>query len=847
MDGSPRASTLKGSKPGVRESSRSLKGAAPRQSQRSSKDRISGVRSSRRSLISKGKGGRGDDDDSGRQMPVQVLNAQGVDVTPKPLQLGKPQVGPREGGQAGAPGSIFGVGVPSMCEVTDVMDRFTMASSGMSMKTGVDSGLDVPTLADSMFDYTPSDAVADGHASMIMGAMPGGAAGKDAAGRRPGGAASNGWTIQSELELKDGFSCLPPPEAELEKSVYLQLCETETFFLLTVPGLVVGSDAPDAARVTEENERYSAQKARNAGSENFADIGIQALTVLLKDKEVQIKTNSKESTACQASAWDINDTMEALADGEAVDSSEGIGGSIERANREASAAQSGSMTSMTGKSMHSAVEGTMSGASKSMVGTSMATWDNSLMGGKAAAPGNAAEDAKAAANKDEKQRSVEDFANLPKAFVVMERAITQNIYHDKLLLYRNHRPREIIEDLRGQEPAAVAASEASSQSEGTTGEAPANPAAESTLPASNSQGAVPNATPAAAPAGAPSDGDHPAAPPDASTATSAAASVVISQPDPSAIHPDGSPCMPLLWEFRCKLTEGRNASCCAWNRVKRDLLAAGYGQYEFSKQRDGVIAFWSLKNPQYPEWAFLSPSGVTSLDWSTSNPNYLAVGFYDGAVSVYDVRLKSEKPILESGHTSGKHSDPVWKLKWVTRGDERGESLVSISTDGRITQWSIKKGLEFTDLMKLKRVVRSRKQVRRPPPAAAGANGAAPAVPPAVAANTKTEAFISRRSSGMCFDFSRSDASMYLAGTEDGTVHKCSVSYSEQYLESYFGHSGPIYQVAWSPFSYNIFLTASADWTVRLWKEEKVHGLADHGKTGRAGILFADTSGHATT
>ena len=29
----------------------------------------------------------------------------------------------------------------------------------------------------------------------------------------------------------------------------------------------------------------------------------------------------------------------------------------------------------------------------------------------------------------------------------------------------------------------------------------------------------------------------------------------------------------------------------------------------------------------------------------------------------------------------------------------------------------------------------------------------------------------------------------YLAGTEEGHIHKCSCSYNEQYLESYFGHT----------------------------------------------------------
>ena len=48
--------------------------------------------------------------------------------------------------------------------------------------------------------------------------------------------------------------------------------------------------------------------------------------------------------------------------------------------------------------------------------------------------------------------------------------------------------------------------------------------------------------------------------------------------------------------------------------------------------------------------------------------------------------------------SSGKHTGPVWQLKWIEKergsGDERSEVLVSISQDGRITQWSIRKGFE---------------------------------------------------------------------------------------------------------------------------------------------------------
>ena len=47
-----------------------------------------------------------------------------------------------------------------------------------------------------------------------------------------------------------------------------------------------------------------------------------------------------------------------------------------------------------------------------------------------------------------------------------------------------------------------------------------------------------------------------------------------------------------------------------------------------------------------------------------------------------------------------KHGDAVWEVNWVNRGGkgDKGEALVSISSDGRIVEWSMKKGLEFTGI-----------------------------------------------------------------------------------------------------------------------------------------------------
>ncbi|KAG5182360.1 hypothetical protein JKP88DRAFT_263199 [Tribonema minus] len=242
----------------------------------------------------------------------------------------------------------------------------------------------------------------------------------------------------------------------------------------------------------------------------------------------------------------------------------------------------------------------------------------------------------------------------------------------------------------------------------------------------------------------------------------------------------------------------------------------------------GCILFWSVRNPGWPERIIRTPSGVTCLAFSDRHPNLLAIGLYSGAIAVYDIARDRGHggggnsgsdghdgggdgsgygtPIAESSTSAGKHNEPVWQVKWVGKGAERGDAevLVSISTDGRVCEWSIKKGCVHAPLMVLRRV------------------GAA-------------EGVISRQASGLALDFPPRDSTHYLVGTEDGLIHKCSVSYSEQYLETYSGHTGPVYRIRCSPFCDKLFLSCSADWTVKLWDQRAPQCL----KNLRSADLFA--------
>eukprot|EP01062_Namystynia_karyoxenos_P017741 TRINITY_DN16565_c0_g1_i1.p1 TRINITY_DN16565_c0_g1~~TRINITY_DN16565_c0_g1_i1.p1 ORF type:complete len:855 (+),score=357.16 TRINITY_DN16565_c0_g1_i1:89-2653(+) len=273
--------------------------------------------------------------------------------------------------------------------------------------------------------------------------------------------------------------------------------------------------------------------------------------------------------------------------------------------------------------------------------------------------------------------------------------------------------------------------------------------------------------------------------------------------------------MRTLWRFGCDRTQEKNITCMSWNRANCDLLAVGYGEYGIPgtgankhKKHDGLVCCWSLKNPVHPERVIeIENAGVSAVGFSHDHPNLLAVGNTDGTLALYDVRKRGSTPALKSTVSSipgaGQHTGTIWEVQWVQKGRDRGESLVSIAADGRVKQWSIKKGLECVNLLRLKRSQSD---------AAAG-----------TAAAKGGEAMLSRQSGGMCFDFNPSEPIQYIVGTEDGTVHKCNTTNQETYIApDYAGHGGePVYRVRWSPFCHEYFLTCSADWTAKLWSEKK--------------------------
>ncbi|CAE7591759.1 Dnai4, partial [Symbiodinium microadriaticum] len=105
------------------------------------------------------------------------------------------------------------------------------------------------------------------------------------------------------------------------------------------------------------------------------------------------------------------------------------------------------------------------------------------------------------------------------------------------------------------------------------------------------------------------------------------------------------------------------------------------------------------------------------------------------------------------------------------------------------------------------------------------------------------EGWISRQASGLCFDFAPDDPSTYVTGTEEGSLHRCSVSYSEQYLDTYDSHGGPVYRLR--PWWGDIFLSCSADWTMSLYHMRSTWPLLTFHSSGEDFSVFAAVTADA--
>ena len=247
-----------------------------------------------------------------------------------------------------------------------------------------------------------------------------------------------------------------------------------------------------------------------------------------------------------------------------------------------------------------------------------------------------------------------------------------------------------------------------------------------------------------------------------------------------------------LWRFAYERTKRKQVTALCWNPGNPDLFAVGYGTFDFLQQGSGMMCCYTLKNTSYPEYSYSTNSSVLCLDFHPHHPSLLAVGCYNGNVAVYDLSKNRTQPLYLSSIHTGQHSDPVWQVNWQKEEIGKELNFYSISSDGAVVNWSLSKNqLQMEPVIQLK-LDSSQKE------------------------DQDESVIMTGLAGGCCFDFSPNHKNLFLVGTEEGNIHKCSKSYSGQYLHTYEGHHMAIYAVKWNPFHEDTFISCSADWTIKV-------------------------------
>lgn len=231
-------------------------------------------------------GGKG----TGPKPPLQLLDAEGRDVTPRSLLDPNKRVTADDVGRK--PSEAFALG-----------DRSVIWGGNRDYRTtvGVDGG---GTAFPTNFNRSTRGSnysVASAHLSTADDF------GDDLA---PSGIVAGLADVQT---LRRGAEKEQLQDADLNKLVTLTLSESDTFSLLELPSTWAPADTDEAALVIAENARRDELAGRLRESrEGLVDHASQTIANAGKNKEVQVAGPAAAEAGAQASAFDIADTFSAL-------------------------------------------------------------------------------------------------------------------------------------------------------------------------------------------------------------------------------------------------------------------------------------------------------------------------------------------------------------------------------------------------------------------------------------------------------------------------------------------------------------------------------------------------------
>lgn len=229
----------------------------------------------------------------------------------------------------------------------------------------------------------------------------------------------------------------------------------------------------------------------------------------------------------------------------------------------------------------------------------------------------------------------------------------------------------------------------------------------------------------------------------------------------------------------------------------------------------------------HPKYPYLVVIGECSIKTNTHNAyksliNYLwwinslsFSGMFDGNVAVYNLETDINSPVYISRGTSGKHSHIVWEVKWGADLQDGELNFYSIAADGLVYNWVLMQSqLSLTTVNTLY----VNQEISAGPD---GSNIKLKGAPTTYPNWHIFNAYIhpSSLASGTCLAFHPKLPHIFLVGSEEGQIYKCSTEFSSRYLMTYNAHYLPVYRIDFNKFNSNIFASCAADWRVKIWED----------------------------
>ncbi|VVC88862.1 unnamed protein product [Leptidea sinapis] len=257
-----------------------------------------------------------------------------------------------------------------------------------------------------------------------------------------------------------------------------------------------------------------------------------------------------------------------------------------------------------------------------------------------------------------------------------------------------------------------------------------------------------------------------------------------------------------LWTLECDEAANRPIASVSFNPKNEDILAVAHGKYSYAESFKGLVNVWCTKNPCIPERTYHFDDPVTSVAFSDQNPNWLGCGFVNGDVLILDITSYTIKTVAKSKRDTNPCFEPIWALSW--RGpDKESQYLMATCQDGRINKFTSTKTHDFicTPMMRISTVEGQMKGMDVPKQC------------------IKADVAITRNPAALCMLWHPRIQHVYLVGTDEGCIHKCSTHYLNQHMDVFRAHSGPVYSLKYSPFMGSLLVSCGADSAIRFWIE----------------------------